>query len=84
MRNLHDIAKEIQGDWTRINNGAAREALECMEAMGDIREPFGADSNGCGVVGSFLSNSIGWRGEKARRIKKELREGLQTSTSAKG
>jgi len=74
MRNLRDIAKEIRGDWKRINNGAAREALECMETMGDIKEPFGTDPNGYGVVGSFLSNSMGWRGEKARGIKKELRE----------
>lgn len=83
MRNLHDIAKEIRGDWTRINNGAAREALECMEMMGDIKEPFKADSNGYSVVGSFLSNSMGWRGETARRIKAELREGMQASRPAK-
>lgn len=74
MRDLRDIAKEIRGDWTRINNSAAREALECMETMGDIKKPFASDPNGYRVVGSFLSNSIGWRGEKARRIKKELRE----------
>lgn len=74
MRNLRDIAKEIRGDWKRINNGAAREALECMETMGDINDQFGTDTSGYAVVGSFLSNSKGWRGEKARRIKKELKE----------
>jgi hypothetical protein len=74
MRKLCDIAKEIRDDWTLINNGAAREALECMESIIDIGEPFATDPNGYGAVGSFLSNSMGWRGEKARTIKKELRE----------
>lgn len=73
MRTLREIAKEIRADWHAINNAAAREALECMEQMGKITERFGVDSNGYSVVGAFLGNAIGWRGELARRIKKELR-----------
>jgi hypothetical protein len=44
-----------------------------MDDMGQITEPYFADPNGYPVVGSFLAHSVGWRGETARRIKKELR-----------
>jgi hypothetical protein len=74
MRSLREIALEIEGDWQPIKNGAAREALGCMKRMGVITEPFAADPDGHGVVGSFLAAAIGWRGPVARRVKKELRE----------
>ena len=72
-RRLRDIAAEIEADWRPVNNGAAKEALEYMKKMGQIEAPFHADPNGYGVVGSFLSNAIGWKGDVARRVKKELR-----------
>jgi hypothetical protein len=74
MRELREIAAEIQADWQVINNAGAREALDCMNNMGAITDRFGADSNGYQVVGVFLNNSIGWRGPVARRVKKELRQ----------
>jgi hypothetical protein len=74
MRTLSEIAAEIQADWKTINNGGARDALECMKQMGQVTERFGADPNGYSVVGAFLGNAIGWQGPVARRIKKELRE----------
>jgi len=73
MRTLKEISKEIRGDWRKINNTSAREALKCMDRMGQISEPFLAERNGHSVVGTFLTHSVGWRGETARRIKKELR-----------
>ena len=73
MRTLRAIAKEIRSDWRVINNAAARDALKCMDEMGQITEPFVTDPNGYSVVGAFLTHSVGWRGETARRIKKELR-----------
>ena len=73
MRALSEIAKEIRADWRVINNAAAREALECMDRMGQITERFVADPNGYPAVGTFLAHSVGWRGETARRVKKELR-----------
>ena len=73
MRLLRDIAAEIEADWSRINNAAAKEALQCRKQMGSISEPFGIDPNGYSVVGTFLSNAIGWRGATAHRIKTELR-----------
>ena len=73
MRTLRKIAKEIRTDWQLINDASARNALKCMDSMGQITEPFGADSNGYPAVGTFFSHSVGWRGETARRVKKELR-----------
>lgn len=74
MRKLKEIAAEIQADWRVINNAGARDALDCMKKMGAVTDRFGADPNGYSVVGAFLGNAIGWRGEVARRIKKELRQ----------
>jgi hypothetical protein len=75
-RTLREIAGEIEADpnWSDTNNQAARHALDYMKNMGAIEAPFGADPNGYAVVGSFLTNAIGWKGEVARRVKKELRE----------
>lgn len=74
MRTLKDIARDIRANWKAISNSAAKDALRCMESMGAITEPFGLDPNGNAVVTVFLGNSMGWRGEIARRIKKELQE----------
>jgi hypothetical protein len=72
-RPLREIAAEIEGDWKVINNQAARKALDLMKSMGSITAPFYLDDHGFGVVGSFIEHSRGWRGDVARRVKKELR-----------
>jgi hypothetical protein len=72
-RPLKEIAAEIEADWAVINNQAAKHALDYMKTMGSIDAPFQLDPNGYGVVGTFLSHAIGWKGEVARRVKKELR-----------
>ncbi len=73
MRTLREIAVEIESNWHPINNFGAKTALNDMKQMGLIYAPYGADPSGYAVVGSFLSFAIGWRGEVARRVKKELR-----------
>jgi hypothetical protein len=73
-RPLNEIAAEIESDWRVINNQAARHALDSMKLIGSVEAPFGASANGYEVVGSFLTHAIGWKGEVARRVKKELRE----------
>lgn len=73
MRALRDIAIEIEKDWTSITNAGARQALGHMKGMGLITDPFYLDPNGYGVVGTSLSNAVGWKGPVARRIKQELR-----------
>jgi hypothetical protein len=73
QRTLQEVAGEIETDWLVINNQAARQALNYMKTMSAIEAPFAADPNGYAVVGSFLTHAIGWKGEVARRVKKELR-----------
>jgi len=74
MRTIREIALEIASDWKVINNGEAREALECMKEMGMVPERCGTDLNGYSVIRTFLAHSVGWRGEVARRVKRELRQ----------
>ena len=73
-RPLSEIAAEIEHDWPVINNEAARKALGYMKTIHLASDPFGADPTGYGVIGSFIDNSRGWRGDVAHRLKKELRE----------
>ena len=73
MRKLREIAFEIEADWKNIKNSGAQEALHQMKEISDIGAQHGHYSTGYSVVGCFLTHAIGWRGEVARRIKKELR-----------
>ena len=72
-RTLHEIAVEIMADWPRAKRGAARPYLEAMGHLQSVEEKYGLDS-GKSIVLYFLSNAGTWRGETARRIKKELKE----------
>ena len=47
-----------------------------MMSLKSVDEPFYADS-GRSVVQYFLANAGGWRGEDARRLKRELKELLK-------
>lgn len=71
-RPLYEIAREIRKDWTKPYFGAV-PYLEAMETLSDISDNFWADT-GESVVLYFLSNAQTWKGETARRIKKELKE----------
>ena len=69
-RSLQIIAREIRGDWERVNP-AAKPYLDAMREMGSIEENYYQDT-GRSVVRYFLANAATWRGETARRIKAEL------------
>lgn len=69
-RPLHEIAKEIHFDWKRMSPRAA-PYLCAMQELGSIDEKFHEDE-GRSVVRYFLANAGSWRGEVARRVKKEL------------
>jgi len=74
MRNLSEIAKEINYDWMTNSQRIPTYALPylvAMKSLGGIDEMYGADS-GRSIVNYFLANAGSWRGEKARAIKKEL------------
>ena len=70
VRPLSVIAKEIRADWKKVYFGAV-PYLEAMETMGSIKENYFYDS-GVSVVLYFLANAQTWKGEVARRVKKEL------------
>ena len=74
MRTLREIALEIESNWKVIKHAGARDALECMKKLGQVTEPFYADPDGYSVVAAFLGGAVGWHGEVARRVKKELKE----------
>lgn len=71
-RPLETIAREIANDWGSKVNFAARPYLDAMRDLSDITDHYGADS-ARSIVAYFLSNSAGWRGDTAKRIKAELR-----------
>jgi hypothetical protein len=64
-RPLYEIAREIRKNWNTNNSGTvlspyARPYLEAMETLDSINDRY------------FLGNATSWKGDTARRIKKEL------------
>ena len=79
-RPLHAIAKEIIADieagvWSKSAAFYAAPYLVAMKELDKITDKYYLDS-GRSVVAYFLNNASTWRGEKARRIKTELRSML--------
>lgn len=70
MRNLSEIVKEIKADWKNISP-YAKPYLNAMSTLDSVGQRYGVDE-GRAIVNYFLANCSGWRGEVARRIKKEL------------
>jgi hypothetical protein len=71
-RPLSQIAKEIKSDWKKVYFGAV-PYLDAMHTLRTINDNFFYDS-GKSVVLYFLANAQTWKGETARRIKKELNQ----------
>lgn len=69
-RPLYEVAEEIRKDWKNIYFGA-KPYLNAMSCLESINDNYGWDS-GKSIVLYFLANASSWRGETARRIKKEL------------
>lgn len=77
MRPLYQIAAEIRKDWKKIYFGAA----PYLDAMGDldkITDKYFEDS-ASSIVNYFLANAQTWRGEVAKRVKKELNDMVKAS-----
>lgn len=70
-RKIYDIAREIRKDWGAKVNYAAKPYLEAMSSLENISDKYIEDS-GASVVAYFLANASGWRGDVAKRVKKEL------------
>lgn len=70
MRPVYEIAREIRKDWLKVNYGAV-PYLNAMDTLDKMTDSFYCDS-AYSVVAYFLANAGTWRGETAKRIKKEL------------
>ncbi len=73
-RTLRAIAHDIRKYWGNVYFGA-EPYLQAMSEMNSIDDSF-AFNSGRTIVKCFLSNASMFRGEHARRIKKELNEML--------
>jgi hypothetical protein len=71
-RELHVIAWEIQKDWGDKVKYSAKPYLSAMKQIRSIDDDYHYDS-AASIVRYFLSNATGWRGQKAREIKAELK-----------
>lgn len=72
MRKLNEIAREIRTDWKNVSPYAL-PYLSAMARIENVYDRYGVDE-GRAIVCYFLSNCNGWRGEVARRVKKELNQ----------
>lgn len=72
MRPISEIAREISKDWKKPYFGAV-PYLRAMFSLDSTDQNYGCNS-GDSIVRYFLSNAATWKGETARRIKKELND----------
>lgn len=70
-RPLYIIAREIRADWKKPSP-YAMPYIEALEMLTDISETYWLES-AREIVIRFLCNASGWRGDKAREIKAELK-----------
>lgn len=73
-RALGEIAREITRDWKNVYFGAV-PYLQAMRTLDTINDKYGYDSADS-IVRYFLCNARAWRGETAKRIKRELNDML--------
>jgi len=69
-RPIHEIATEIKKDWKNVYFGAV-PYLDAMQSLNSITDNYYMDS-AKSIIRYFLANAASWRGETARKIKKEL------------
>jgi len=72
LRPISSIAKEIKWNWLNIYFGAV-PYLDAMMSLESVDDMYGVDS-AKSIILYFLANASSWRGDIARRIKKELKE----------
>ncbi len=71
FRPIYEIAKEIRKDWGEKIYFGARPYLFAMMHLSSIDDEYVLD-DARSIINYFLANASSWRGETARRIKKEL------------
>ena len=73
VRTIRAIAKDIRADWKNITSSYAWPYYQAMADINSISDMYGAD-DAYSIVLYFLSNAQGWKGEKAKQIKAELKK----------
>lgn len=76
VRPLSEIAREIHSSWGSKIYFGAKPYLSAMLSLNSIKDNYMFDK-ASDIVRYFLANACSWRGEDARRIKKELNEMLK-------
>lgn len=71
MRSLREISAEVKQHWKKVSPHA-EPYLAAMAELDSVEDKYYFE-NGDDIVRRFLINASGWRGEKARSIKAELR-----------
>jgi len=79
-RRISEIAREIAQDWRPVSP-YARPYLSAMFSLNSINDDY-YDDSGTSIVAYFLSNASSWRGEVAKRVKKELNDMLKSARRA--
>jgi hypothetical protein len=71
VRPIYEIASEIRKYWKNVNYGA-KPYLDAMDSLSSISDMYICDS-AKDIVIYFLSNASSFRGDDAKRLKKELK-----------
>lgn len=71
-RLIHEIAREIWLLWPSVHY-SANPYLTAMYSLYTINDAYGHES-ARSIITYFLSNAKTWKGEHARRLKKELND----------
>lgn len=74
-RTIREIAQEIHCEWPNCHF-TAYPYLQAMLELKTVDDVYGVES-GRDIVAYFLSNALSFRGEAARRLKKELKDLLK-------
>lgn len=72
-RPIYVIAAEIKADWKKWRESYAADYLNAMSHLSSVADSYYFDSADS-IIRYFLANANGWRGEKAREIKAELKK----------
>ena len=75
MKPIYLYAKEIKADWKNISIHA-KPYVDAMYQLNHINDTYGYD-DARDIVIRFLGNASGWRGEKAKAVKQELKAMLK-------
>ena len=73
-RPIYEIARDIRVAWPKISP-YAKPYLDAMESLSSVWDSYHRDT-GRDVVLRFMCNAAGFRGDKARALKAELKAAL--------